>query len=122
MDISGIVHDLADTIQKEGNARAVYGEPVKLDEHTIVPVAVVTVTVGGGGGAGHGPGGGKAKEEPGGFGGGGTMTVKSIPVGFIHEKDGDVVFHAIDLPGPLTEGDGKPKTVLGQLLATLTDR
>jgi uncharacterized spore protein YtfJ len=93
MDIQKLVHDVAETLQRDANARAVFGEPVTLGEHTILPVAMVIMALGGGGG-GLSP----DPEKPMGMGGGGGLDVKTLPVGFIHESDGEVRFTAIPLP------------------------
>lgn len=90
MDVEAIAKHIAETIERSGNAKAVFGEPVKLATQTIVPVAAISSHVGGGGGrAGFGGG------------GGGDFYLRVVPVGYIHEKDGAVVFSAIDVPEPL---------------------
>ena len=98
MELDTVTRELAETIQKEANSRAIFGEPVKLDTHVMVPVAVVSIAGGAGGGTGTGPS--KVKEDelkPGsGTGGGGGLAIQVRPVGFIHEKDGQVVFTRID--------------------------
>ena len=87
MDYEAIARQIAETIEHTGNAKAVFGEPVKLSTQTIVPVAAITSSVGGGGGH-TGLGGG----------GGGGFQLRAVPIGYIHERDGNVVFSAIDVP------------------------
>ena len=99
MDIERMIEGLGQTMQKEGTVKAVFGDPIKLDNHTVVPVAVIAIDMGGGG-AGitlpFGKGDDKASKPVG--GGGGGLSIHATPVGFIYERDGDVVYSAIDLP------------------------
>ena len=101
MPFEEIVKQVAETIQKEANARAVFAEPMKLDTHIVVPVASVVVSVGGGGGGGSRQPDVKLPRIFG--GGGGGINVVSKPVGFIHEKDGQVVFTYIESEKPEKE-------------------
>ena len=88
MDFEAIARHIAETIERSGSAKAVFGEPIKLQTQTIVPVAAVAAAVGGG--AGH------AATIAG--GGGGGFNLKVVPLGYIHEQDGRVTFSAIELP------------------------
>ena len=91
MAFDEMLRQVAEMLEKEGNARTVFGEPVKLDTKTIIPVAQVQF---GGGGGGMSPPVKEGAQAPVfGGGGGGGFTVQ--PVGFIHEEDGEVVFTAI---------------------------
>jgi len=92
MQLEEIVKEVAETIQQEANARAVFGDPAKLETRIVIPVAAVRVSVGGKGGGGT-PGGEVARFFGGGSGG---FTVSATPVGFIHEKDGAVTFTRIE--------------------------
>ncbi|MGZ6142487.1 MAG: spore germination protein GerW family protein [Myxococcales bacterium] len=94
MAFEEIVKQVAETIQKEANVRAVFAEPMKLDTHIVVPVASVVVSIGGGGGGGSRKPGAELQRFFG--GGGGGVNVTATPVGFIHEKDGQVVFTYIE--------------------------
>ncbi len=89
MAIEELVRKVAETLEKEGNTRAIFGEPIKLDTKTLIPVACVAV---GGAGAGVSP---KADQRGFGAGGGGGLNV--MPVGFIHEQAGEIVFTPIHL-------------------------
>jgi uncharacterized spore protein YtfJ len=91
LDFEAIARHIAQTIEHSGNAKAVYGEPVKLQTQTIVPVAAVVAAVGGGGG----------QASIVGAGGGGGFTIRVIPLGYIHEKDGAVMFSPIEVPDEL---------------------
>lgn len=87
MDFESIARHIAETIERSGNAKAIFAEPVKLTTQTVVPVAAISCQVGGGGGhAGIG------------VGGGGGFNLRVLPIGYIHEKDGEVVFSSIDVP------------------------
>ncbi len=93
MAFEEIIKQVAETIQREANARAVFGEPAKLDTHVVIPVASVVISISGGGGGGlRKPGVDIARL----FGGGGGLNVTASPVGFIHEKDGVVAFTRIE--------------------------
>ena len=87
MAMEEVVKQVTEMLEKEGNSKAVFGEVVKLDTHNIIPVAVIEV---GGGGGGTNP----QKPAPF-FAGGGAMAVKVRPVGFIQEKNGEVLFTPI---------------------------
>jgi uncharacterized spore protein YtfJ len=107
MPFEEIVKQVTETIQKEASARAVFGEPTKLDTHIVVPVATVSIELGGGGGGGTRKPGAEIARIFG--GGGGGLKVVARPVGLIHEQDGAVVFtrieaeKPIDAPAPLAE-------------------
>ena len=107
-NLDTIVSKIGDTIQKEASVRAVFGEVIQLGEHRIVPVALVTMAMGGGAGgassekrADAGP-----PRHGSGFGGGGGLEVKAIPVGFIHEEAGSVRFTAIETAHDHAAKDG----------------
>lgn len=91
MAFEEIVKQVAETIQKEANVRAVFAEATKLDTHIVVPVATVTVSIGGGG-----TGTTRKTEDKITAAGGGGVNVICKPVGFIHEKDGQVIFTTIE--------------------------
>lgn len=97
------IQQIAETIQKEANVRAVFGEPVTLDRRTIVPVSQISVSFGGGIGSGglSTPPEGKAHERPQPFGrgGGGGLQIAVTPIGFLHETDEGVAFSPIDKGG-----------------------
>ena len=116
LNFESVVAELAQTIQKEASVRAVFGEPIKLDQHTIVPVALVTMGFGAGGGGGRAR---PTKEleaaQRVAFGGGGGLDVKAIPMGFIHEDNGGVRFTPIDASHVAADGN----RALGRILAAL---
>jgi uncharacterized spore protein YtfJ len=103
MNLEAIATQLTQVIQKEANIKAIFGEPIKLDEHTIIPVARVRITLGGGGGSGTGstPTPGKNDGEAGMLGtagasaGGGGLDIDVAPLGFIRDGAEGPTFIAI---------------------------
>ncbi len=92
-DIEKLAHEIAQGIEGEANVKTVFGSPIKLDGHVIVPVATVSLNIGGGGAKATGIA--KVASDvanrivPSGFGGGGGFQLRIRPVGFIREgKDG----------------------------------
>ena len=83
---------IVQSIVENAHAQAVFGEAVKLDTHTIVPVAAVKMSGGGGGG-------GLLRL----LGGGGGGNVKVVPLGFITEREGEVTFTPIEIPAPVLQ-------------------
>jgi uncharacterized spore protein YtfJ len=100
MNLEAIATQLTQVIQKEANIKAIFGEPTKLDEHTIIPVARVKITLGGGGGSGSGstPTPGKDGDELGtalASAGGGGLGIDVQPLGFIRDGAEGATFIAI---------------------------
>jgi uncharacterized spore protein YtfJ len=104
--LAEVVHEITTTMEHEGNVRAVFGEPMKLDTRTVIPVASIAMGGGGGGvrslGAavdtvrrwlGRRPVHVKPSRTLAG-GGGGGLDVR--PIGFLCEENGRVVFTKID--------------------------
>jgi len=112
MDLEAIAKHIAETIGHSGDAKAVFGEPLKLATQVIVPVAAVSSHVGGGGG-----------RSGIGSGGGGGFHLRVVPVGYIHERDGAVVFTPIDVPehalAPMPSSD---EPVRSAVVAKLIER
>ena len=108
MNLETIAAQLAQTIQKEANINAIFGEPKQLDQHTIIPVGRVRVTFGGGAGSGSGLAPAKKSEgaEAGAstasaIAGGGGLDIEVQPLGFIRDGAEGAVFVSID---PSSEG------------------
>lgn len=115
VEIGDIVGRIGETIQNEANVKAVFGQPIQLDSKTFVPVAVVSVSLGAGGGGARILG--KLLEEKGGtapFGGGGAMNVFAVPVGFLSEKEGAIVFTPIEIHD--AHGDDVSHGLVGRLI------
>lgn len=104
--IEHIVSDLRHAIETEGNVKAIFGAPVKLDEHTIVPVMTLEIAVGGGGGIGGGPKiirgavelAKKILPTGWGAGAGGGFSVRLKPAGFIRDDHDGAWFVPIAAP------------------------
>ena len=73
--VDGVIGRIVDT----GGSRTVFGDPVRENERTVIPVARVTYRFGFGGGSG--PPENSGEPVPGGGGGGGMLNAR--PVGFI---------------------------------------
>ncbi|MBS2031850.1 MAG: hypothetical protein JST54_28395 [Deltaproteobacteria bacterium] len=119
MSIDEMMKQVATTLEKEGNAKTIFAQPVKLESHTVIPVAAVNFAAAA---AGSGmPGAGKLARFLGG-GGGGGIDVK--PVGFIHESGTEVVFTPIHIDAKgkpfATEGASAIGRVMGVLTSMLT--
>lgn len=79
LDIHNILREVSENIEKTANVKTVFGDPIKFENHTIIPVATVSVSGGGGGGFGK-----EAKgKKPKGIGGGAGLHIESKPVGYI---------------------------------------
>lgn len=48
MELEKLIRDISEMIQREGNVRAVFGEPTTLDNRKLVPIARFVVNLGGG--------------------------------------------------------------------------
>jgi uncharacterized spore protein YtfJ len=84
------MREVAQTVQQSGTAKAIFGEPVRSDARTIIPVSSMSVWIGGGEG-------GDVDEQgthKGGGRGGGAM-LSCTPVGFIVEGPDGVAFEPI---------------------------
>lgn len=96
-DIAPEIEKAIETANKLGHVKAIFGDPIKLDTQTIVPIGVVITSFGAGGGG---------LPLMSGMGGGGDLRV--LPIGYLAEKDGAVAFHAIDLPAELLHAHPHP--------------
>src|SRR5690242_2884608 len=72
---------ILDRVFQNANARMVYGEPVRHEDRTVIPVARVQARFGFGGGSGGGSAADQGTGSGGGGGGGGQ--VSALPVGYI---------------------------------------
>jgi uncharacterized spore protein YtfJ len=94
MDVERIAPELEKVVEasaKLGHVQTIFGDPIELGSHTIVPVGAVVTAFGAGGGG---------LPLVSGVGGGGELRV--LPVGFLQEVDGVVQFTSIELPAHLT--------------------
>ncbi len=119
MTVEETMQQVAKTLEGEVGVRAVFGEPMKLDNHTVVPVAMMGL----GGGIGFGPGllgkiGEKVARTAGGAGGGG-LAMNLRPIGFIHESGSEVVFTPIPTRGRDNPFAVQAASSLGHLVNTV---
>jgi len=121
MAYEDLMKQIAETFEKEGNVRAVFAEPVKLETKTVIPVAAISL---GGGAGGMGPV-TESKVARAILGGGGGAAIQVQPVGFIHERDGEVVFTPIhvDVKGKpfLTEASAGIGRAIDVVSTTISD-
>lgn len=92
-DVNTMIAEVAEKLGRAANVKAAFGEPVQVEDVTIVPVASVSCKGGGGGGSGSC----EDNEENGGApnkggGGGGGINVSSQPVGYIEISGGRARF------------------------------
>jgi len=104
--VTGLARAVAELLEREGNVGTVFGAPVKIDEHAIIPVGRVVIGVGGGGVGALGAAVETVKRlVPGSahvtpsrtLAGGAGLNVTIEPAGFLFEEDGKVVFTPIDV-------------------------
>ncbi|MBK7864702.1 MAG: hypothetical protein IPJ65_40100 [Archangiaceae bacterium] len=117
MTTEELVREVAQAVEHEGNARAVFGAPVKLDSKTVIPVAAVRF---GGGGGGMHPDAGNSTLAKALFSGGAGGAFDVHPVGFIHERDGQVLYTPIHLDVRNKPFLNEAASGLGRLVETLS--
>jgi uncharacterized spore protein YtfJ len=97
MSLDETMKQVAKTLENEVGVKAVFGEPMKLDNHTVVPVAMLGL--GGGGGLLPALLGKLGEKASGKAGGAGAVAMAVRPIGFIHESGDEVVFTPIQTRG-----------------------
>ncbi|HVP69403.1 MAG TPA: hypothetical protein VMT17_19290 [Anaeromyxobacteraceae bacterium] len=103
MDLNALATEVAATIKTAGRVEAIFGRPVRLGRHAIIPVALVQASLGGGGG-------GLSLLS----GGGGGFNLQVVPVGYLIDGGGKPIFKPIPLPLEalqLGRGDARWRTV-----------
>jgi uncharacterized spore protein YtfJ len=91
MDTQDLITKVTETVQKNANTKAVFGDPIEKDGVTVIPVSKVSYSGGGGGGQGKEP----REEKVEGSGMGLGLHIKNSPVGYIEIKGGEAVFKRI---------------------------
>lgn len=89
VNVKDIVKEVTEKIQKNSNAKAVFGEPVEKGDVLIIPVARMTLWGGGGGGFGELSHAVKEKKEKNKDEGGGMgmgIRAKTEPAGYIEVR------------------------------------
>jgi uncharacterized spore protein YtfJ len=89
--VDEILDRVGRAVGQGAHASAVFGEAVRDEGVTVIPVARTRFGFGGGGGQGHRQG----RDGSGGGGGGGGIVT---PIGFIEVRDGGAVFKRIWTP------------------------
>jgi len=98
MEIKQLIKEIKENLEKSANTKSIFGDVMKLEGISIIPVGSFTMKGGGGGGIGSmGP---KTEtesedDESGsktGKGGGLGMTVDVNPIGYIKIKDGNAEY------------------------------
>ena len=82
VDIHEVMRDVSKQIEHNANVKAVFGDPIKFDNRTLIPVANIMVM----GGGGVGP---KGKGNP---PVGGGLRMESKPVGYIEITENGAKF------------------------------
>ena len=103
--VPGLLEGLAEKLGGSAGAQAVFGEPVREDGRTVIPVAQSIVGTGGGGGGSN-----EDRAGSGLGGGGGAMT---RPLGYIEVTPSGAAFV------PLRQPWADPKLVLAYTLLAL---
>jgi uncharacterized spore protein YtfJ len=88
MAVGEVIKEVARQLAEEADVRAVFGDPLKLGQRTVIPVAIVRIRLT--------------------LGSGGLADLSATPVGFICEEDGEVVFK------PIAVGARGPQRRAGQ--------
>ena len=95
MDVKDIMKDVTEKIQKNANAKAIFGEPYEKGNLTVIPVARVSIWGCGGGGSDKSNSDDQIKEKSPGKGMGLGLQVKAHPVGYIEIDDKGAHFEEI---------------------------
>jgi len=98
MEVKQLIKEIKENLEKSANTKSIFGDVMKVDDISIIPIGSFTMKGGGGGGFGTmGPKAEAEQEEEGksdeacaktGKGGGLGLTVDVKPVGYIKIKDG----------------------------------
>lgn len=86
MAINQVFESLAERLHSSATVKSIYGEPIQIEDRTIIPVARVAYGLGGGSGTGPLATEGAVQERPEGQGGGGGVMV--APIGVIEVTGG----------------------------------
>jgi uncharacterized spore protein YtfJ len=78
MNATEMLQSIGESLGSTATVKSVFGEPIRVDGKTVVPVAKVAYGFGAGGGSGRGSG--EGRENEGGGGGGG---VRAFPAGVL---------------------------------------
>lgn len=94
MEVKQLIKEIKENLEKSANTKSIFGDVMKVDDLSIIPVGSFSMKGGGGGGVGSmGPKSADTEEveseedTKSGKGGGLGMTVDVTPVGYIKIKD-----------------------------------
>ena len=93
IDLKEIIDNVTEKIQKNAQAKAIFGDPIEKDGITVIPIARVCVSGFGGGGGGEDET--KKKGEKQGAGLGLGVRSKTSPVGYIEISEEGTVYKEI---------------------------
>lgn len=94
MQMDSVSSALFEAVERLGISNPVFGMPIQVGMHTVVPVSATVATYAGG--EGHSTLGG---------GSGGAVSASVIPIGFLDEVEDRVEFHSIPIPDGLMAGN-----------------
>jgi uncharacterized spore protein YtfJ len=86
-DVEKLLKTISEEIEKALTSKTVVGEPIKIEDTTIIPLICMGFGFGAGGGTGKGGGKGGDKGEGAGGGGGGGGGIKPVAV-IVVDKEG----------------------------------
>ncbi|MBN2017057.1 MAG: hypothetical protein JW794_02825 [Candidatus Cloacimonetes bacterium] len=101
MEVKELIQEIKENLEKSANTRSIFGDIMKVEDMSIIPVGSFTMKGGGGGGFGSMAMKGKFDVEetkadesgtPTGKGGGLGLTIDVKPVGYIKIKDGEAEY------------------------------
>jgi len=99
MEVKQLIKEIKENLEKTANIKSIFGDVMKVDDLSIIPVGSIKMKGGGGGGIGSaGPKIELKKDEDSdeetatGKGGGLGMTIDVTPVGYIKIKEGNAEY------------------------------
>ena len=96
MIVQDVLKQMAEDIKRFTKTETIFGDPIEVQENTIIPICKVAIGYGGGGGEGEAPPQQKIGGKGAGAGGGAGLRIE--PVALIVAKDGKI--SVIQIGGP----------------------
>ena len=88
MVVQDVLKQMAEDIKRFTKTETIFGDPIEVQQNTIIPICKVAIGYGGGGGEGEGPA--QPKIGGKGTGAGGGAGLRIDPVALIVARDGKV--------------------------------